>query len=163
WLHREALALQARLAEDTFGRSYADLGANEQAVIDVRVKTAMRENTYDSSTGILTLSADRAVAVEEVASHFEQLFGDDPALSTLRTQYAMPDGALPSATDRKALGAFFFWSSWSASTDRPGQKALSYTSNWPYEPLVGNSMTDGSAIWTVVSVILLITGIAAMV
>ena len=74
----------------------------------------------------------------------------------------MPDGALPSEADREALAAFFFWSSWSAATDHPGEKGLSYTSNGPYEPLVGNAMTDGSAIWTVVSVILLIAGVAAM-
>jgi nitric oxide reductase subunit B len=163
WLHKEALALQNRLAHDTYGRAYADLGAGEQAAVDVHVKSTMRENTYDASTDVLTLSPERTAAVQAVASHFERLFGDDPSLAGLRTQYAMPDGALPSAADRTAITAFFFWSSWSAAADRPGKKALSYTSNWPYEPLVGNSMTDGSAMWTVVSIILLIAGIAAMV
>jgi nitric oxide reductase subunit B len=162
WLHRESLSLQQHLAASTYGQSYAALGAPEQAAIDVRVKSSMRTNTYDSSNGVVTLTANRAAAVREVATHFEQLFGDEPTLRTLRTQYAMPDGALPSASDREALAAFFFWSSWSAATDRPGEKGLSYTSNWPYEPLVGNAMTDGSAIWSVVSVILLIAGVAAM-
>ncbi len=163
WLHRESLAVQQRIAQGTYGRAYVDLGVPEQAAIDARVKSIMRANTYNASTGTLTLSTERAAAVREVASHYERLFGDDRALTTLRTQYAMPDGALPSGADREALAAFFFWSSWSATTDRPGETGLSYTSNWPYEPLVGNSMTDGSAIWSVVSIILLIAGIAAMV
>ena len=98
-----------------------------------------------------------------VKRHYEQLFGNDASLGDLRTQYAMPDDALPSADDREALTAFFFWSSWASATDRPGENGLSYTSNWPYEPLVGNSMTNGSAIWTMVSVILLLAGIGAMV
>jgi nitric oxide reductase subunit B len=94
---------------------------------------------------------------------YQTLFGDAPALRTLRTQYAMPDNALPAAEDRAAIAAFFFWSGWSAATDRPGESGLSYTSNWPHEPLVGNGLTDASAIWTLVSVVLLIAGIAAMV
>lgn len=163
WLHRESLAVQQRIAQSTYGRAYVELGVPEQAAIDARVKSIMRANTYDPSTGTLTLSAERAASVRQVAAHYERLFGDDSGLTTLRTQYAMPDDALPSASDREALAAFFFWSSWSATTDRPGEKGLSYTSNWPYEPLVGNSMTAGSAIWSVVSIILLIAGIAAMV
>src|SRR6185312_9111374 len=59
--------------------------------------------------------------------------------------------------------AFFFWSSWAAATDRPGESGLSYTSNWPHEPLVGNTLTTGSAMWSIASIILLIAGIAGMV
>ena len=65
--------------------------------------------------------------------------------------------------DREALAAFFFWSAWSASTDRPGETGLSYTSNWPHEPLVGNTLTGRRAMWTIASIILLLAGIAGMV
>lgn len=163
WLHREATALQDVLSASAYGLPYGDLGEAQRASVDVRVKGAMRANTYDPSKGVITLSDDRTKAVLAVAAHYEKLFGTDASLVQLRTQYAMPDGALPSADDRASLAAFFFWSSWSAATDRPGETGLSYTSNWPYEPLVGNSMTSGSAIWTIVSVILLLAGIGAMV
>src|SRR5215207_2703 len=63
---------------------------------------------------------------------------------------------------RPALTAFFFWSAWAASTDRPGETGLSYTSNWPHEPLVGNTMTTSAAMWSMVSIVLLLAGIAAM-
>ncbi len=163
WLHREATALQDVLASAAYGLPYSELGDAQRAVIDIRVKSAMRTNTYDSSKGVISLSPDRTKAVLTVKTHYEELFGNDPALTALRTQYAMPDDALPSQSDRTALAAFFFWSSWSAATDRPGESGLSYTSNWPYEPLVGNSMTNGSAIWTIVSIILLLAGIGIMV
>src|SRR6185503_5690549 len=80
-----------------------------------------------------------------------------------RDQYAMGDNLLPRSQDRRALIAFFFWSSWAAATDRPGESGLSYTSNWPHEPLVGNTLTTGSAMWSIASIILLIAGIAGMV
>jgi len=163
WLHREAIALRDALAREVYGNAYDSLGVPQQAAIDARVKSEMRANTYDASSGTLTLSKARTGAIKAVSGHYQALFGDDDALRTLRMQYAMPDNALPASADRSALASFFFWSSWSATTDRPGQQGLSYTSNWPHEPLVGNSLTGGSAIWTVVSIILLIAGIAAMV
>jgi len=163
WLHREATALQDIAATRDFGLAYAELGDAQRAVVDLRVKKAMRANTYDSSSSVISLSNERTRAMLAVKRHYEQLFGNDRSLTGLRIEYAMPDNALPAPEDRAALTAFFFWSSWAAATDRPGKSGLSYTSNWPYEPLVGNSMTDGSAIWTLVSIILLLTGIGAMV
>jgi nitric oxide reductase subunit B len=163
WLHREAVAYRDLLAEARLGRSYDALDADDRAVIDRHLKDEMRRNGFDPSTATLTVSEQRAQAIAQVATHYETLFGAQPSMAALRGQYAMPDDALPAAEDRQALAAFFFWSSWSATTDRPGEHGLSYTSNWPHEPLVGNTLTDGSAIWTVVSVILLIAGVAAMV
>ncbi len=55
----------------------------------------------------------------------------------------MSAGALGEPADLQALPAFFFWSSWSAAADRPGKTGLSYTSNWPPEPAVGNTPTAG--------------------
>ncbi|MBS0373796.1 MAG: nitric-oxide reductase large subunit [Proteobacteria bacterium] len=163
WLHREAVAYREVLARERLGTAYEALGPDDRAVIDRHLREDMRRNGYDPSTETLTIPAGRAQAIASVASHYEGLFGNQASLATLRDQYAMPDDALPAADDRRALAAFFFWSAWSATTDRPGETGLSYTSNWPHEPLVGNTLTDGSAIWTVVSVILLIAGVAAMV
>jgi len=60
------------------------------------------------------------------------------------------------------LSAFFFWTSWAASTNRPDDD-ITYTSNWPHEPLVGNRATGESIVWTGVSIIMLLAGISAMV
>jgi len=160
WLHREALALQAIRAGEH--RAVATLTNADRAAIDATLKDEMRRNTYDEASGTVTVSTERARAIREVASHYEALFGSEPALAQLREQYAMSDGALPVQADRQALTAFFFWSAWAAATDRPGETQLSYTSNWPHEPLVGNTMSDSAAIWSMVSIILLLAGIAAM-
>jgi nitric oxide reductase subunit B len=163
WLHREAIALRGQLARKHFGADYGTLDTAGRAGVDARVKEEMRANTYDAATNTITVGPERAAAIAEVQAHYTGLFGADASFATLREQYAMPDNALPRAEDRRALAAFFFWSAWSAATDRPGEKNLSYTSNWPHEPLVGNEMTTSSAVWSMVSIILLIAGIAAMV
>ena len=161
WLHREATALQALRAQQQHGAGKS-LTASEQAAVDATVKEEMRRNTYDEARNSVTVSKERAQAIRDVAQHFEALFGTDPSLAELRSQYAMATGVLPAQADREALAAFFFWTSWAAATDRPGETDLSYTSNWPHEPLVGNTMTSGAAMWSMVSIILLLGGIAAM-
>ncbi|AMO24031.1 nitric-oxide reductase large subunit [Ramlibacter solisilvae] len=161
WLHREAVALQ-ELRAKTIAADASRPTAVERGAIDSSVREEMRRNTYDEKTGKVTVSDLRAQAIASVAKHYDGVFGDAPALAKLREQYAMRDGTLPEAADREALAAFVFWSSWSAATDRPGETDLSYTSNWPHEPLVGNTMTTSAAMWSMVSVILLLAGIAAL-
>ncbi len=163
WLHREAVALRELVAVERLGAEYDALTPSQKAAVDADVTAEMRANTYDEAAKTVTVSPLRAKAIRAVARHYDDLFGDAFALDKLREQYAMNDNALPKPEDRHALTAFFFWSAWSAATDRPGESGLSYTSNWPYEPLVGNTMTPGSAMWSIVSIVLLIGGIAGMV
>lgn len=163
WLHREALALRTLWAHDSYGKEFEQLSAGQQGELDARVRAEMRRNTYDAKNGTLTLSADRAAAVEQVRQHYLGLFGSNPAFDKLREQYAMRAGQLGDPADLQALPAFIFWSSWSAAADRPGEANLSYTSNWPHEPLVGNTPTAGTGIWSIASVILMIAAIGTMI
>ncbi|MGC1174489.1 nitric-oxide reductase large subunit [Polaromonas sp.] len=161
WLHREALALQS-VHTQALRKEPAAMTAADRGAIDAALKEEMRGNTYDEAAGTVTVSPERAQAIRTVASHYEALFGSDASLDALRDQYAMTPGTVPDRADRQALTAFFFWTSWAAATDRPGEENLSYTSNWPHEPLVGNKLTDSAAIWSMVSIVLLLACIAAM-
>jgi nitric oxide reductase subunit B len=163
WLHREALQLRENWARQQFNRPYAALPADDQGTLDARLKREMRANRYDAATGRITVSDARARAEREVAAHYEALFGTDRSLDTLRDQYAMNADSVRSADDRAALASFFFWSAWSATTDRPGQTGITYTNNWPHEPLVDNHPTVANGMWSIVSVILLLAGIAGMI
>ncbi|XZG69318.1 nitric-oxide reductase large subunit [Chitinibacteraceae bacterium HSL-7] len=163
WLHREIIGLRELLAQKQFGRAFDQLGAADQAAIGARVKAEMRQNRYDATTGTLTVSAERVQVIKQLAQHYMGLFGSDPAWADLREDYAMVPDSISDQADLRALPAFFFWSSWSAATDRPGEQNLSYTSNWPHEPLIGNTPTAGAGLWSIASVVLLIAGIAGMV
>ena len=162
WLHREAVALRDIVARRLYQHDFALLPAHQQASVDALVKDEMRRNTYDAQSDTLAIGAERAQAIALVKSHYEALFGSDASVDKLREQYAMMPDALPRAEDRHALSGFFFWSAWSAATDRPGEQGLSYTSNWPHEPIVGNVLPASASIWTFVSIVLLIAGIAGM-
>jgi len=161
WLHREIVELQAIRAAQRRGAGPA-LNEIDKAAVDAAVRDEMRRNTYNAETGIVQVSDARARAIRAVADHYDRLYGSDPALAKLREQYAMGTELLADPVQRQALTAFFFWTSWAAATDRPNERGLSYTSNWPPEPLVGNTMSTSAAMWSMVSIIVLLAGIAAM-
>jgi nitric oxide reductase subunit B len=162
WLHREASAWLDLRAQQQLGKPFAQLSAGEQAKLQAEFKPDIRANTYNPTTGVLTLPTQRAQAITQVAAHYESLFGDNPASTGLRKAYAMKEGTVDTATHRRALTGFFFWTAWAAVTERPNGAASSYTNNWPYEPLVGNAPTASAFLWTVFSIIFMIGGIALM-
>jgi nitric oxide reductase subunit B len=162
WLHRESVAMLDGWARAEGAADFTALSSERQAVLRERLKPEMRRNSYDPATDQVTLSAERIAAAREVAAHYVALFGTDPALQGLREQYAMKEGTLKDAERLRALTAFIHWTAWAATTERPGQP-ITYTSNWPSEPLVGNQPTADIFLWSVFSVLFLIAGIAALV
>jgi nitric oxide reductase subunit B len=158
WLHREATAIVDGWSG---GRAYAQLPPEDKAELEGRLSGLMRANSYDPATGTITLSAERAQAIGAVSRHYESLFGDDPATATLRENYAMKNGTVPDPEHRRALSAFFWWTAWAATTERPGRN-VTYTNNWPSEPLVGNRPPASTFVWSAFSVIFLLAGIALL-
>ncbi len=162
WLHREAMAVLDIWAQSNAGTtSYQQLSAEQQASLRGRLQIRIRQNTYDADSQVITLDHDRTAAILTVASHYQSLFGNDAATAELREAYAMKNNTVSNAEHRHALTAFFWWTSWAAVTERPGS-AISYTSNWPGEPLVGNSPPSSTYVWSAFSVLFLIAGIALL-
>lgn len=161
WLHREATAWLDIDAQRDSSRTYAELPVDVQAALLARLQPRIRANTYDARTDTVTVPNDRAAAMRSVAEHYVALFGDDPALLDLRKAYAMKNGTVTDAGNRQALTGFIWWTAWSAVTQRPG-KAITYTNNWPHDPMVGNTPPGHLFMWTVFSVLFLIAGIALL-
>jgi nitric oxide reductase subunit B len=162
WLHRESEALLGTWSARQYGVAYSKLDPVAQAGLLARLRTELRTNTFDPATRTVTISPDRAAALATVASHYDGLFGGAAELGGLRRAYAMHDVVVPDAARRAALTKFFFWTSWAASTNRPGLR-VTYTNNWPHEPLIANVPTTANVIWSIVSVVLLLAGVGAFV
>jgi nitric oxide reductase subunit B len=162
WLHREAVGVLDLWAQREVGvASYTALSEEQQTLFQARLQTRIRDNTYDPSTKTITLSSERTSAILLVAAHYQSLFGNDPATAELREAYAMKNNTVPDAVHRRALTAFFWWTAWATVTERPGSN-ITYTNNWPNEPLVGNKPTASLFLWSAFSVILLLAGIALL-
>ena len=161
WLHREATAMLELLARDEGAASFAALDAEHQAALKARILPELRHNTYDLATDTITVSNLRAQAMATVAAHYESLFSNDPATQKLRIGYAMRENTVPEMEHRRVVTAFFWWTAWAAAAERPGH-AISYTQNWPYDPLVGNTPTSTSFMWSIFSVLFMILGIGLL-
>ena len=155
WLHREAETLLALLSK----RSVAGINSTQaEAIHKVDLLKEMRTNSYDRASGTITVSDTRAIAIKQVQAHFVSLYQGNYAPSlALRRDYAFPVHGLLTAEQARQLSAFYFWTAWGASTNRPGE-TITYTSNWPHEPLVANVPTTGTLMWSLASVILLLAG-----
>ena len=164
WLHREAVAMLEHAAQDTFSTSFDSLDIGNQEILKSQLKLSIRENTWDPSSGTIRVNQQRASAIGVVSEHYGEVFQvrDTEKSKRLREQYAFSSTVTVSDEDLHALNSFIFWTSWAAVTERP-DNTVSYTSNWPYEPLVGNTPSASLLIWTLLSIVLLLGGIGALV
>src|SRR5262245_29904179 len=156
YLHREALYILDSWAKAEFARGYYELNSEQQAVLRQRLQDRMRKNTFDAQNGRVIIEPIRAQAFEENLKHYTDIFTNG------NLSYAIQRNAQPDPVKLRQMTSFFFWTAWASVTNRPNQ-TISYTSNFPSEPLVGNVPTSGAIVWTGVSVIMLLASIGAMI
>ncbi len=141
YLHRTAQWLA-----DRYGRMPA-----AKLAADVLVARELHENRYDAASDLLTWTSDRAAAHQMMVEHYQAMFRNPVS----------HNGAQPvwirDAEQVRQLTAFFAWTAWTATANRPGRD-YSYTNNWPSEPLAANSVTGNAVTWSVISIIGLLGG-----
>jgi nitric oxide reductase subunit B len=156
WLHRESGILLDRWAQQGGAKNFDALNSDQQAVLKARLVRAIRTNRYEVSTNRVTLDADQVAAFRQLAAYYADVFGNG------RKEYAIPQGALTNPEKQQELAAFFWWAAWATSTERPGSN-VTYTNNWPHEPLIANEPTAGTVLWSIVSFVGLLAGIGGLV
>lgn len=161
WLHRELTAWLELGAQERHKQAYADLGVGEQAALRAELQAEYRHNRVDDND-TLTVSERRGQAMAQTATYYEQLFSDEPALRGSRESFAMKENTLPSAERRAQMTKFFFWTAWAAATERPNSK-VTYTNNWPHEPLISNVPSSENVVWSIASVVILLAGVGFLV
>lgn len=156
YLHREALFILNEWSQKDFSNAYDNLTSEQKAVLRQRLQDTIRKNNYDPASGRLTIEPVRARAFEDNLKHYSEIFTNG------RTDYAIQRNAQADPAKLRQLNSFFFWTSWASATNRPNN-TISYTSNFPSEPLVANVPTSSAIVWTGVSVIMLLAGIGWLV
>ena len=156
YLHREAVFILDEFSKKDFSKDYKSLKSEQQALLRQRLQDLLRKNTYDSASGKITIDPLRARAFEENLKYYTDVFTNG------KTEFAIQKNAQSDPAKLHQMTSFFFWSAWGSVTNRPNQ-TMSYTSNFPAEPLVGNTPTSSTVVWTGVSVIALLAGIGGMI
>lgn len=143
------LGLDAEKARKFNQQEFDGLDPVKKAEVTAIVIRDLRANRYNAKNGVLTFTAYQAEAFQYLKEYYTNIFinGDD--------RMGLQPGIARDDRDGFMISSFFSWLAWAAGTVRPGQE-VTYTTNWPYDTLVGNVPTADMVIWSIVSVALLI-------
>ncbi len=189
WLHRECLWLLDHWSRKEHGEPYHTLAGAQQAALRSMLRDEIRTNTYDSAREEIVVSSERASAIDAVGRYYAAIFGDAEQFPAdvagladgrmtpdeLRNAYAVAKSTVRDPERQRQLNAFFFWAAWSCGTERPvdddaiatagvssAAPPITYTNNWPAEPLIDNRPSGAIVVWSVISFVLLLAGIGAL-
>ena len=157
-MHRESGILLDRWAA---ARRSSDLRCSStltsRRFCKARLIRESRTNTYDAANNRVTLDSDQAAAFDQLAAYYAGVFRE-------RTQGVRHSAgrAHRSLQSKSSSPPSSGGAAWAAGTNRPGS-SVTYTNNWPHEPLIANNPTPGAVLWSIVSIVCLIAGIGALV
>jgi len=155
YLHCLSVDAAAILSRSLYGRTQAELTVTQRAALGEEVRQLLKTNRYHPDTGFLIFTAPEEASYQEQIGKWAAYFNDPTINRGLLT------GLISDPEEIKQLTAFFAWTAWASVANRPG-KDYSYTSNFPYDPSVGNRPTSGAFLWSALSLIMLLAGTAVI-
>jgi len=148
-----ATATQENLAQASTGEAFTSLGADQQAAIKSHMQAQL--HGVDLTQRAVTVPDALATAITTVRDGIAtQLRQDNFAAGYSKAR------SLDAQTARQTAD-FLIYSSLTTVAHRPGTD-VSWTQNWPYEPIVGNAPTSATFIWTWASFCFVFFGFGAV-
>jgi len=154
-LHRMGEDTAESIAQQQYGQPWAALTHSQQAAVHAETAVALKTNRYDAATATLHLTAPQVAAYKKQIDYWTDYFHHPARNGGLKADLIIDPVELRQFT------AFVFWAAWASVAARPGED-YSYTNNFPYDPSVGNLPTPGALLWSALSLIVLLAGIASV-
>ncbi|MGR3278702.1 nitric-oxide reductase large subunit [Acaryochloris marina NIES-2412] len=155
-LHRWGLATAGVLynGDPDFNQAdFEQLSELDRATLQVKVQQDFKANRYDPQSDILALTSAQTQGLQRVFKDYQVLLSQGSSIHSIPSGWFTDEGQIHSVT------AFFSWTAWAASANRPNAP-FSYTANFPHDDLIGNQAPGQFLIWSIVSVVVLIAAIA---
>jgi len=153
YLHALALCVGDDVAQRRFGRKLVQLGPVDRAAADAETALTLKQNRYSPGAGVLRFSDAEARAYREQTGVWASYFADP------RNSGGLSAGSVRDPDEVAHLTAFFAWAAWASSAERPG-RAYSYTNNFPFDPMAGNTPPADALLWSALSLVTLLGGTA---
>jgi nitric oxide reductase large subunit len=153
YLHNLALDAGKFLLAQRFKHPQADLADVERSAVEGEIRFLLKQNRYDRESRTLAFTEPEAISFRRQIGQWAAYFQNPAGNGGLPTQY------ISDPEELRQLSTFFAWTAWASAANRPG-KDYSYTNNFPYEPLAGNTPTADAVLWSALSLIFLLGGIA---
>jgi nitric oxide reductase subunit B len=155
YLHTLTLHSATGIARERYGRPLDGLTPAERAMVEAEVRTELKQNRYDSQTGVLTVGPAYGDWFRNQISVWNKYFSNPERNGGLRARTISDPGEL------KQLSAFVAWTAWASVANRPGT-THSYTNNFPFDPVAGNTPTADAVLWSALSLVFLLGGTATV-
>jgi nitric oxide reductase subunit B len=156
----EALHLTARWMNDYYlqqekGFDQLDERAKRlrERTVQARVQLELKENRYNRDSDTVTMNDAQVYAFNRLKQYYGEVYGEGGELAGVEA--FKPANYITDPKQIKDLAAFCYWGGWLCATERPGT-AYSYTHNWPYDPLAGNTPHGGLVLWSVIGTLVVI-------
>ncbi len=147
-LHRRAKFLYDFYAQKQYGKKFDELThEGEKGFIKSLVIKDVKETKLSDKTVILTDASAKAYK-ENVKFVVNFLVNGNKEL-------AFPGGVIK-PEEAKKIAAFFDWGQLAASSIRPGTN-VTWTNNWPSEPLIDQDVTWSAIVWSLFQLLALWT------
>lgn len=155
YLHSLAVHYATSLSMQRYQRPLESLTATERAGVEAEARIELKHNRYNVKT--------RTLAVEPA---FEDWFIQQPRVwieyfSSSEVNGGLRVKTISDSTELKNLSAFVAWTAWASVTNRP-ESTNTYTNNFPFDPLAGNTAPADALLWSALSLIFLLGGTAAV-
>lgn len=153
YLRREAEIVRDTLAVERFGAPFAGIEQASQNAVTAALPELLKENRYSPATATLTFTAGEEESFRRQRQEWASYFRDGAP--------GLPPNYIKKPAEMDSLTAYLAWAAWATRANRP-DRVYSYTGNWPYEPLVGNTPTSQALLWSALSLIFLLAGLGAI-
>lgn len=118
-------------------------------------KREIKNNRYNSDKNEVILSEAQTEAWIHYRDQIKESFLAGGSESMKPGKYIEDEHEL------RSLASFFLWGGWVCGAARP-EKTYSYTHNWPYEPVAGNTPSSSTMMWTFIGSLALFAGAGAV-
>ncbi len=154
-LHHMGEVTAEAIAQQQHMKPLSALTPSQQAAVHAETAVALKTNRYDPISGTLQLTMSQAAAYQQQITYWTEYFRHPSRNGGLKRDL------ITDPTELRQFTAFVFWAAWASVADRPGED-YSYTNNFPYDPSVGNVPIPGALLWSALSLIVLLSGIATV-
>jgi nitric oxide reductase subunit B len=139
YLVRLGQLTEENIARARFGKPFAELGAEDQAASRAVMRQQLK--SVDLTAGEVRLPAELSAAVAALKTEIATLLLKQDFIKGWTQAYSLDRESAVKTAD------FILYSALTTIARRPGTD-VSWTQNWPHEPLVGNTPTTGTFGWT---------------
>ncbi len=155
YLNRTALRTAEMVSLDLLQSNYNNIDQAGRKIVDSQVAELLKQNRYNESDHTLTMIPSEELSYYEEPFLWREYFSSPDNNSGLKANLITDEQEL------KQITAFFAWASWASVANRPGAD-YSYTNNFPYDELAGNTPSTDAYVWSIASLIFLLCGIGGV-